>query len=59
VGLWPSEGSVSDEVFAIASELGLNGPRPTAGVLNRTVGRAVPGGRSLPSILLAAGRQDG
>jgi alpha-amylase/alpha-mannosidase (GH57 family) len=42
VGLWPSEGSVSDEVFAIASELGFEWAATDSGVLNRTLGRAVP-----------------
>jgi alpha-amylase/alpha-mannosidase (GH57 family) len=42
VGLWPSEGSVSDEVFAIASELGFEWAATDSGVLNRTVGQAVP-----------------
>ena len=42
VGLWPSEGSVSDEVFTIASELGFQWAATDSGVLNRTLGRAVP-----------------
>ncbi len=42
VGLWPSEGSVSDEVFAIASEVGFTWAASDSGVLNRTMGRAVP-----------------
>ena len=42
VGLWPSEGSVSDEVFAIAAELGFEWAATDSGVLNRTVGQAVP-----------------
>ena len=41
VGLWPSEGSVSDEVFAIASELGFEWAATDSGVLNRTRDRAV------------------
>jgi hypothetical protein len=41
VGLWPSEGSVSDEVFAIAAELGYEWAATDSGVLNRTVGQAV------------------
>jgi alpha-amylase/alpha-mannosidase (GH57 family) len=36
VGLWPSEGSVSDEVFTIASELGFEWAATDSGVLNRT-----------------------
>ena len=41
VGLWPSEGSVSDEVFAIASELGFEWAATDSGVLNRTLGHGV------------------
>jgi alpha-amylase/alpha-mannosidase (GH57 family) len=41
-GLWPSEGSVSDEVFAMASELGFEWAATDSGVLNRTLGRVVP-----------------
>ena len=40
-GLWPSEGSVSDEVFAIASELGFQWAATDSGVLDRTLGRTV------------------
>ena len=42
VGLWPSEGSVSDEVFTIASELGFEWSATDSGVLDRTRQRAVP-----------------
>ena len=42
VGLWPSEGSVSDEVFTIASELGFEWSATDSGVLDRTKQRAVP-----------------
>jgi alpha-amylase/alpha-mannosidase (GH57 family) len=42
VGLWPSEGSVSDEVFALASELGFEWAATDSGVLDRTLARAVP-----------------
>ncbi len=42
VGLWPSEGSVSDEVFTIASELGFEWAATDSGVLNRTLARSVP-----------------
>jgi alpha-amylase/alpha-mannosidase (GH57 family) len=42
VGLWPSEGSVSDEVFTIASELGFEWAATDSGVLNGTMGKAVP-----------------
>ena len=41
VGLWPSEGSVSDEVFAIACELGFEWAATDSGVLNRTLGHGV------------------
>ena len=40
-GLWPSEGSVSDEAFAIAAELGFQWAATDSGVLNRTLGRGV------------------
>jgi alpha-amylase/alpha-mannosidase (GH57 family) len=40
-GLWPSEGSVSDEVFAIAAEAGFSWAATDSGVLNRTLGRSV------------------
>lgn len=36
VGLWPSEGSVSDEVFTIAAELGFEWAATDSGVLDRT-----------------------
>ncbi len=42
VGLWPSEGSVSDEVFALASDLGFQWAATDSGVLDRTLQRAVP-----------------
>jgi alpha-amylase/alpha-mannosidase (GH57 family) len=38
-GLWPSEGSVSDEVFSIASELGYEWAATDSGVLSRTLGK--------------------
>ncbi len=41
-GLWPSEGSVSDEVFALAAELGFQWTATDSGVLNRTRQFAVP-----------------
>jgi alpha-amylase/alpha-mannosidase (GH57 family) len=41
VGLWPSEGSVSDEAFTIAVELGFEWAATDNGVLNRTLGRGV------------------
>jgi alpha-amylase/alpha-mannosidase (GH57 family) len=42
VGLWPSEGSVSDEAFTIAAELGFEWAATDSGVLNRTLGHGVP-----------------
>ena len=40
-GLWPSEGSVSDEVFSIAADVGFSWAATDSGVLNRTLGRGV------------------
>jgi alpha-amylase/alpha-mannosidase (GH57 family) len=37
-GVWPSEGSVSEEVFAIAHKLGVNWMATDEGVLGRTLG---------------------
>lgn len=37
-GVWPSEGSVSEEVFAIAAELGVQWMATDEGVLSRTLG---------------------
>src|SRR5206468_4158546 len=37
-GVWPSEGSVSEEVLGIASELGVNWMATDEGVLSRTLG---------------------
>ena len=42
VGLWPSEGSVSDEVLAAAAEIGFQWTATDSGILNRTLGRSVP-----------------
>ncbi len=39
VGLWPSEGSVSDQVFQIASDTGFEWAATDNGVLDRTLGR--------------------
>ncbi|RPJ83797.1 MAG: glycoside hydrolase, partial [Acidobacteria bacterium] len=39
VGLWPSEGSVSDEAFGIAAESGFQWAGTDNGVLSRTLGR--------------------
>ncbi len=38
VGVWPSEGSVSEEVFAIAQKLGVNWMATDEGVLGRSLG---------------------
>jgi alpha-amylase/alpha-mannosidase (GH57 family) len=38
VGVWPSEGSVSDEVLTIAHELGVNWMATDEGVLGRSLG---------------------
>jgi alpha-amylase/alpha-mannosidase (GH57 family) len=37
-GLWPSEGSVSDEVFSIAADVGFAWAATDSGVLDRTLG---------------------
>ncbi len=42
VGLWPSEGSVSDEVFTLAADLGFEWSATDSGVLDRTKQRSVP-----------------
>ena len=41
VGLWPSEGSVSDEVFGLAAETGFSWAATDSGVLDRTLGRSI------------------
>jgi alpha-amylase/alpha-mannosidase (GH57 family) len=38
VGVWPSEGSVSEEVLAIAAEIGVKWMATDEGVLGRTIG---------------------
>jgi alpha-amylase/alpha-mannosidase (GH57 family) len=40
VGLWPSEGSVSDEVFRLAAETGFQWAATDSGILDRTLERA-------------------
>jgi alpha-amylase/alpha-mannosidase (GH57 family) len=40
VGLWPSEGSVSDEVFRLAARTGFQWAATDSGVLDRTLERA-------------------
>jgi alpha-amylase/alpha-mannosidase (GH57 family) len=40
VGLWPSEGSVSDHVFELAAEAGFQWAATDSGVLDRTLERA-------------------
>jgi alpha-amylase/alpha-mannosidase (GH57 family) len=39
-GLWPSEGSVSDQVFSIAAEAGFTWAASDSGVLDRTIGHS-------------------
>jgi len=39
-GLWPSEGSVSDEAFAIAAETGFTWAASDSGILDRTLGHS-------------------
>ena len=41
VGLWPSEGSVSDEVFHLAAQAGFQWTATDSGVLSRTLGRHI------------------
>jgi alpha-amylase/alpha-mannosidase (GH57 family) len=41
VGLWPSEGSVSDEVFGIAADTGYQWTGTDSGILGRTLGRSI------------------
>src|SRR5262249_43688858 len=41
VGLWPSEGSVSDEALTIAAETGFEWAATDSGVLNRSLGRTI------------------
>jgi alpha-amylase/alpha-mannosidase (GH57 family) len=41
VGLWPSEGSVSDEAFTIAAEMGFQWAASDSGVLSRTLARPI------------------
>jgi hypothetical protein len=49
-GVWPSEGSVSEEVLAIAADLGVNWMATDEGVLSRTLGMSFmrDGGGRLP-----------
>jgi alpha-amylase/alpha-mannosidase (GH57 family) len=42
MGLWPSEGSVSDEVLAIAADVGFNWIASDNGVLARSLQRSTP-----------------
>ena len=58
VGLWPSEGSVSDETFAIAAEVGFKWAATDNGVLDRTFGRAAgTGGTYRPWVWKQKGRE--
>ena len=57
VGLWPSEGSVSDEVFALAARTGLRvGRHRQRRARPHARQRARRRGRTLPALRLAAGR---
>src|SRR5439155_4213192 len=40
LGLWPSEGSVSDEAFRLAAQSGFQWAATDSGVLDRTLGRS-------------------
>src|SRR5579863_2355234 len=42
VGLWPSEGSVSDEVFHLAAQSGFTWAATDSGILERTLARSAP-----------------
>jgi alpha-amylase/alpha-mannosidase (GH57 family) len=44
VGLWPSEGSVSDEVLELASDLNFEWTATDSGVLSRTLGHTASAG---------------
>ena len=50
VGLWPSEGSVSDEVFTIAAEFGFEWAATDSGVLDRTLGPQLGRRRAVPPV---------
>src|SRR5438270_5463864 len=54
-GMWPSEGSVSNEVLTIAHELGLNWVATDEGVLCRSIGAGFP--RNGNGTLNAAGAE--
>jgi alpha-amylase/alpha-mannosidase (GH57 family) len=55
-GVWPSEGSVSDEVIAIASRLGIEWMASDEGVLGRSLGRFFE--RDPHGLLLGEGSAD-
>ena len=55
-GLWPSEGSVSDEALAMAAGCGFKWAASDNGVLSRTLGKAAGMRRDLSAISLAARR---
>ncbi len=58
VGLWPSEGSVSDQALALAAETGFEWAGTDNGVLDRTLGRAaVPEVTYRPYLWRQNGRQ--
>jgi len=56
-GLWPSEGSVSDEALAIAAETGFQWAASDNGVLARTLGRAGIEETYRPYLWRQSGRQ--
>ena len=56
VGLWPSEGSVSDEALSLAAEAGFQWAASDNGVLARTTQPGRRSGSDLPVVLVAATR---
>ncbi len=58
VGLWPSEGSVSDEALALAAQTGFRWAASDNGVLSRTLGRSAgPGDTYRPYLWRREGRE--
>lgn len=56
-GLWPSEGSVSDEALALAAETGFEWTASDDGVLARTLGGLEPGAGLRPYLWRQGGRE--
>ena len=56
VGLWPSEGSVSDEALALAADCGFKWAATDNGVLARTLGQRRRRRCDVPGVSVAAGR---